>query len=161
MNKIISRKKSRKYLFQKLFSLSYNYNEKNDFDYSFLIDSYKWKIDEEYLTEIEKIILEKQSEFIYILKKYASKFSVEKMDITYVIPIFIALSEIFYFSEEIPIKVIINEAVELAKTFWTETAPKIVNWVLDKVIKSYKQLKEEIKNAPKSEFSFFEKEIDK
>jgi transcription termination factor NusB len=84
-----SRTKSRKYLFQKLFSLLYNYNEKSDFDYSFLSDSYKDKLDEAYIEEMEKIILEKEAELIYILQKFAPKFSVEKMDRTYIIPVFI------------------------------------------------------------------------
>jgi nusB family len=51
------------------------------------------------------------------VKKYSPKFDFEKMDVLIIIPLYIALAEIFYFSEEIPIKVSVNEAVELAKTF--------------------------------------------
>jgi transcription termination factor NusB len=89
MNKITSRKKSRKYLFQKLFSLAYNFTEKEDFDNAFLIDAYADNLDDNYLEEMEKIILNNQEKLIYVLKLYAPKFPVEKMDLTYVIPIFI------------------------------------------------------------------------
>jgi hypothetical protein len=82
---------------------------------------------------------------------------VEKMDRTYIIPVFIWLAEMFFLSEEIPAKVSINEAVELAKIYWTETAPKMVNWVLDRVYKDYDNIKEEIKNIEKTTFSFFQK----
>jgi hypothetical protein len=51
---------------------------------------------------MEKLIKEKQPELIEVLKMYAPKFSPDKMDLTYVIPIFIALTEMLYFSKEIP-----------------------------------------------------------
>jgi len=157
MNKINSRKRSRKYLFQKIFSSFYTDNTKEEFEWLFLTDSYKWKVDEEYINEMEKIIKDKQAILVYILQKYAPKFSPERMDKTYVIPIFIALAEMFFFSWEIPAKVSINEAIELAKLYWTETSPKIVNWVLNSVLKNYDSLKQEIseKNFSDSKLNLF------
>jgi hypothetical protein len=38
---------------------------------------------------MEKLIKSKQPELLEVLKMYAPKFSPEKMDLTYVIPIFI------------------------------------------------------------------------
>ena len=158
MNKIISRKKSRKFLFQKLFSDTYNDNNTELFNDAFLIDSYKWNLDEKYLEEMEKLIKEKQPELIEILKMYAPKFSPEKMDLTYVIPIFIAATEMLYFSDEIPAKVSINEAIEISKLFWTDTAKKIVNWVLNGLYKNYDEVKLKLENLEeKSDYNFFEK----
>jgi len=159
MNKIISRKKTRKYLFQKLFSSAYNKNDDNiSFDDAFLIDSIKNHIDEKYLEQMQKIIFDKESELIEILKMYAPKFPVEKMDLTYVLPIFIWATEMLYLPEEIPAKVSINEAIEISKTYWTDSAKKIVNWVLNQVYKNYEWLKEKLeKEKNKTDFSFFAK----
>jgi len=52
-----------------------------------------------------------------IIKKYAPKFNIENMNLTYIIPVYISLAEMLYLKEDIPAKVSINEAVELAKTY--------------------------------------------
>jgi len=117
MKKITSRKKSRKFLFQKLFSETYNNNDKKLFNEVFIIDSYKDNLDEEYLEEMERLIKEKQPELIEILKMYAPKFTPDNMDLYYVLPIFIASTEMLYFSGEIPGKVSLNEAIEISKVF--------------------------------------------
>ena len=156
MDKIISRKKTRKYLFQKLFSDTFNNNDTELFNEAFLIDSFKWKLDEKYLLEMQKLIREKEVELIEILKIYAPKFVPEKMELTYVLPIFIAATEMLYYSEEIPAKVSLNEAIELSKVYWTDTAKKIVNWVLNGLYNNLEDTKNKLKNIEnKSEFSFF------
>jgi len=158
MEKIISRKKSRKLLFQKLFSETYNKNDSTLFNEAFIIDSYKWHLDEDYLSEMEQIIKEKEPELIEILNMYAPKFSPKKMDLTYVLPIFIASAEMLYFSWEIPWKVSMNEAIEISKVYWTDTAKKIVNWVLNNVFNNFDVVKNKLENIEnKSEFSFFSK----
>ena len=158
MEKIISRKKSRKFLFQKLFSDTYNLNNTELFNETFTIDSYKWNLDEKYLEEMNRLIKEKEPELIEILKMYAPKFSPEKMDLTYVIPIFIAATEMLYFSDEIPGKVSLNEAIEIAKVYGTDTAKKIVNWVLDQFYKNFEEAKKKLENIEeKSDYSFFAK----
>jgi N utilization substance protein B len=45
-------------------------------------------------------------------------------------------------SGQTPPKVVIDEAIELAKSFSTEQSPGFVNAVLDSVLKEYKQLTE-------------------
>ena len=45
---------------------------------------------------------------------------------------------------ETPPKVVIDEAIELAKTFSTENSPAFVNGVLDAVLRELKQVKEGI-----------------
>ena len=156
MTKIISRKKSRKFLFQKLFSETYNKNDKDLFNDAFLIDSYKWNLDLQYLEEMEKLIKEKQAELIEILKIYTPKFSPDKMDLTYVLPIFIACTEMLWFSGEIPGKVSLNEAIEISKVFGTDTSKRIVNWVLNKVYKNFDEVKAKLENIEeKSDYNFF------
>ena len=156
MNVITSRKKSRKFLFQKLFSETYNQNDKDQFDEAFLIDSFRWNLDEDYLSEMEKLIKSRQSELLELLKICSPKFSPDKMDLMYVIPIFIWATEMLYFSWEIPAKVSINEAIEISKIYWADTSKKIVNWVLNQLYKNFDEIKLKLENIKdKSEFSFF------
>jgi transcription termination factor NusB len=62
-------------------------------------------------------ILAKESFFIHIIQKYAPKFQVENMDLSYVLPIFIGACEMLFLKEEIPAKVSMNEAIEIAKVY--------------------------------------------
>jgi len=142
----ISRKKSRKFLFQKLFSDAYSKTSESDFRDSFLIDSFREHLDDKYLEEMEKLIKEKEPYLIELIKMYAPKFEPEKMSLTYVIPIFIGATEMLYLPEEIPAKVSINEAIEIAKTYGDESAKKIVNGVLNKLYKEYDEIKEKLDN---------------
>jgi N utilization substance protein B len=62
----------------------------------------------------------------------------------------------FHLTEEIPAKVSINEAVEISKAFWDDSAKKIVNGVLNKVYENHDELKEVSKNPESTnDFSFF------
>ena len=74
-----------------------------------------------------KIIFEKEEFFIEMIKKYSPKFDFEKMSILNVLPLYIAFAEIFYLKEEIPLKVSVNESIELAKIFSEISSKKIVN----------------------------------
>lgn len=156
MEKITSRKKSRKFLFQKLFSDTYNNNDTDLFNESFMIDSFKDNLDDKYLSEMENLIKTKQPQLIEVLKMYAPKFVPEKMDLTYVLPIFIGATEMLYFSDEIPAKVSLNEAIEISKLYWTDTAKRIVNWVLNNLYENYDEVKIKLENIEdKSEYNFF------
>jgi transcription termination factor NusB len=74
-------------------------------------------VDLEYYREMQEIVLNKEYFFINLIEKYAPKFEITNMSLLYVLPVFIASAEIFYLKEEIPIKVSVNEAIELAKMF--------------------------------------------
>ena len=65
------------------------------------------------------------------------------MDLAFLLPSIIALSEIFSYFEELPIKVIINESVEISKSYWTDSSRKMVNWLLDSVNKNLTELQQE------------------
>ena len=125
--KTANRKKTRKLLFQLLFSSTFQILDRDDFMESFYINKFSYEIDKEYLEEMIRIITYREEFFIEIVKKYSPKFDFGKMSILIVLPIYIALAEIFYFSEEIPMKVSINEAIELAKTYSSDSTKKVVN----------------------------------
>ena len=145
-----NRKKSRKLLFQELYAMSMNDFDIELFKESFFDSVFSFNQDEEYIEEMKKVITFNESFFINILKLYTPKFKVENMSLSYILPIYIGLGEMFFLTEEIPGKVSINEAVEIAKVYWDDSSKKIVNWVLNKVFKNYDEL-EKTKNDDYSE----------
>jgi hypothetical protein len=67
------------------------------------------------------------------------------MSLSNVLPVYIWLAEMFFITEEIPAKVSINEAVEIAKVYWDDSSKKVVNWILNKVYKDNNEI-EKIKD---------------
>ncbi len=51
-----------------------------------------------------------------------------------------AVYQLHYCSEDIPCKVVINEAIEIAKKYSTEQSPRFVNGVLDAVLRHLKEI---------------------
>jgi N utilization substance protein B len=62
----------------------------------------------------------------------------------------IALWE-FAVSEKVPIKVAINEAVELAKVYGSDSAPRFVNGVLGSLAERQNEIRQALKHLKKSE----------
>ena len=150
-----SRKKTRKFLFQKIFARSFSDIDENLFQKSFFDDIFTFELDKPYMDEMYKLIIEKESELIAVIEKYAPKFDIKSMNITAVIAIFIGLTEMLYLKEEIPMKVSINEAVEMAKVYSSDSSKKIVNGILNNFYKDIENHKKLDAPKPNSDFSFF------
>ena len=140
MTSKINRKKSRKLLYQEIYASTFCELDLNEFYNSFFDEVFTFERDENYLAEMNKIIKYYESFFVFIIKKYSPKFDFDKMSIVNIIPVYIALAEMFFLSEEIPGKVSVNEAVEVAKVYWDDSSKKIVNWILNKVLHEYDEL---------------------
>ncbi len=149
-----NRKKTRKILYQELYASTFLLNDKKDFYESFFDNVFSFNRDEKYLEEIVSKIKYYEYFFIYVIKKYSPKFDFEKMNVINIIPIYIALAEMFYLDEEIPAKVSINEAVEVAKVYWDNSAKKIVNWVLNKVLEDHDELDKIKDTISKEDFTY-------
>ncbi|MBD3264524.1 MAG: transcription antitermination factor NusB [Candidatus Omnitrophica bacterium] len=80
-----------------------------------------------------------------IIKKYVKNWEIERLAIIDRNILRIACFELLY-TEDIPPKVSINEAIELAKKFGDIDSPRFVNGVLDKIYKT---------ESPKREDSAF------
>lgn len=160
--KKLHRSKTRRFLFQYLYALSYGETSKDNFLASFYKDEYLEKIDWDYFKEVCKWIIEKESSLIFAINKFATKFNIEKMQVEHLIPMFIAIYEMLYYSEEMPYKISINEAVELSKIYCDDQNRKLVNWVLNSVAKNYKDVLAEIeqqKVEPRNIFFKVDKNI--
>jgi len=65
----------------------------------------------------------------------------------------------FFLKEEIPAKVSINEAIEIAKVYGDNSAKKIVNGVLNKILENYDAVKKEVEeNKENVDVSLFKRE---
>lgn len=139
-----------------LFSKSFQTIDEEEFYRSFYDEKFSFWKDKKYINEMIKIISYREPFFLDIIKKFSPRFNIENMSILNIIPVYISLAEIFYLREEIPIKVSINEAVELAKVYGDNSSKKIVNWILNSVFKNLTELENSKENfEATSQYSIF------
>ena len=82
--------------------------------------------------ELVKGVLQHKSELDALIGKLAPAFPVEQMPIIDRNILRLAIFEIL-FSKETPVKVAINEAIELAKDFGSDSSPRLVNGILGSI----------------------------
>lgn len=88
-------------------------------------------------------VSEKQSEIDGIIEKYSSKWKVSRMSATTRNIIRLSLYEMM--ETDVPPKVSINEAVNIAKEYGDENAPAFVNGILNKIARENGYIKSEPK----------------
>jgi len=82
--------------------------------------------------ELVKGVLQNKSELDALIKKFAPAFPPEQMSIIDRNILRLAIFEIL-FNDKTPFKVAINEAVELAKKFGSDSSPRLINGVLGSI----------------------------
>jgi N utilization substance protein B len=82
--------------------------------------------------ELVKGVLQHKSELDVLIKKLAPAFPIEQISIIDRNILRLAISEIL-FSDKTPVKVAINEAIELAKEFGSDSSPRLINGVLGSI----------------------------
>jgi len=82
--------------------------------------------------ELVEGVLQNKSELDALIKKYAPAFPPEQMSIVDRNILRLAIFEIL-FNDKTPFKVAINEAVELAKAFGSDSSPRLINGVLGSI----------------------------
>ncbi|MGQ9546648.1 MAG: transcription antitermination factor NusB [Dehalococcoidia bacterium] len=83
--------------------------------------------------ELVKGVLQNKRELDALIEKFAPAFPVEQMSTIDRNILRLAIFEILL-SDKTPFKVAINEAIELAKTFGSESSSRLVNGVLGAVV---------------------------
>ena len=91
------------------------------------------KEDLEYIKSISKGVSEKVSELDEAISKHLKGWKMERICKTDLAILRLAIYEILY-RDDIPYKVSVNEAVELAKTFSDSTSSSFINGVLAGVV---------------------------
>ncbi len=89
--------------------------------------------DNKYVEEIINGVREKQEELDSYIKEHLKGWTIERLNKVDIAILRLAIYEILY-RDDIPYKVSVNEAVELAKTFSEETSPAFINGVLAEII---------------------------
>lgn len=96
--------------------------------------------DKKYIEQVTKGIAEKLEELDEKIKPYLKGWTMDRIGKTDLAILRLAVYEIFY-REDIPYKVSINEAVELAKVFCDDSSPAFINGVLAGIISTLSEEK--------------------
>ena len=91
------------------------------------------EVDNEFVRNIVYGVITYEDEIINIANKYMKDWSIDRIDKTGAAILKMAIYELKY--SDTPDIVVINEAVELSKKYSDDNVRKIINAVLDKIIK--------------------------
>jgi len=106
------------------------------------IDNYEEDADTEFIDQTIKGVIEHVKEADDLIVKAAPEWPLEQISTVDKTILRIAVFEILY-SDEVPPKVSINEAVELGKTFGSENSSKFINGVLGTIYRNSDKYKPE------------------
>ncbi|MCR8745251.1 transcription antitermination factor NusB [Romboutsia lituseburensis] len=90
-------------------------------------------IDKTYMIKSCNLLKENNDKINELINKYAKNWTIERMPKVDLAILRLAICEIL-FIEEIPNKVSINEAVEIAKVYCDDKTPKFINGILGSVV---------------------------
>ena len=141
--KMANRHLSRSIVLQSLFEWDFNHETPGDFMEIFNRNAKEFGQglgDFSFMENLMKGVVEKQKDIDLIIEKAAPDWPIDKISVMDRNILRIGLYELLFSDRsQVPPKVAINEAIELAKTFGGETSSKFVNGVLGAV---YKELGE-------------------
>jgi len=132
----MNRKRSREIAMELLFSMTLSKNSLEETIETF-VEEYEMKIktiDLEYIKNLLKIVEDNKEEIDKKIEESLSNWKLDRISKVNISILRIAMAEIL-FVEEVPGKVAINEAIELARKYSDEKSISFVNGVLDKAFK--------------------------
>ncbi len=106
-----------------------------------LAKSFKDQIVIDFMSQLVEGVIFNQEKIDSIIKKYAQNWKIKRMAVVDRNVLRISVYELF-FLEDIPPKVSINEAIELAKRYGDLDSARFVNGILDKIYKKEKMIQE-------------------
>lgn len=134
----LGRKESRESAMRLLFEIDYNMNEKDDILNEYL-DNNTNKLsrdDYKYIKDIVSGTMNNLSAIDLKIEQYSKGWKINRISKIDLAILRLAVYEMLY--TDIPEGVIINEAVELAKTYGTEKSSSFVNGILASVLQNIK-----------------------
>lgn len=93
------------------------------------------KLQEKYCRQIFDAYLRHKKDADELIDKHSRGWSPSRMAKTDIAILRLSTLELVYMQEEVPQKASINEAVELAKKYGTDNAPKFINAILGSIAK--------------------------
>ena len=115
-----------------LYQIDINISQHINYNVEEIISS-NLEIDNEFVRDIIYGVITYEDEIINIANKYMKNWDISRIDKTGAAILKMAIYELKY--TDTPHIVVINEAVELAKKYSDDSVRKIINAVLDKMIK--------------------------
>ncbi|MGK2889606.1 MAG: transcription antitermination factor NusB [Candidatus Malihini olakiniferum] len=134
-----ARRRARECAVQALYSWELSKNDIADIELQFLSEQDVKDVDINYFRELLASVAMQAEKLDALMAPYLSR-QLEELGQVERAVLRIALSELSK-REDVPYKVAINEAIELAKIFGAEDSHKFVNGVLDKVAQTVRKTK--------------------
>ena len=97
----------------------------------------------EFASRLIQGVIQNQEEMDTLISRYAPEWPLDQMAVIDRNVLRIAIYE-FLATDETPVKVAINEAVELAKVYGSDSAPRFINGVLGTLADHQEELRREI-----------------
>jgi N utilization substance protein B len=132
-----ARRQARELAVQAVYSWQMSKNPVEQIELSIVTSNDMKKVDTEYFLELLRAVVKDSSELDKKIKPYLGRLP-EDLDPVEKAILRIATYELVN-RIDVPYKVVINEAIELAKSFGAEESHKFINGVLDKAIKTLRQ----------------------
>lgn len=132
----MNRRELREHIFILLFRVEFNSLEEMEEQVGFYFEEMEQPAseeDEEYIQEKFRKLLEKLPEINTLINEKAEKWNTSRMGKVELALIRLAVFEM-RFDDQIPVRVAINEAVELAKKYGQEESGSFVNGILAKFV---------------------------
>jgi N utilization substance protein B len=127
------RRKARELAFQAVFSWQMSQNSVNEIEVNFIADNTKRRFDIEYFQLLLRGVTSNIKELDLAISPYVDR-PLDDIDHVEKAILRVAIFELSYCTD-VPYRVVINEAIELAKAFAADDSHKFVNGVLDKAVK--------------------------
>lgn len=142
----MNRSETRKVAFELIYSLEIQKIEKEEYEEQIQLFLENKEINdkkvEEYIKDVIYGISEKQAEILeYIKNELSEKWELSRLSKINVAILKLAIYEIIY--KKLPYKVVINEAVEIAKLYGDDSAPSFINGILASIVKEKQIVTEE------------------
>lgn len=128
---------------ESIMKLMYQADIRNEYMFQFFLDAFELMedttaVNNQYFTSVVKNFIDYKTLVDQDISENLKKWDIDRLGKVELAILRLAVTEMRYL-EDIPMKVSINEAVELAKKFADDQAPKYINGVLAAVLKKIEQ----------------------
>ena len=128
-----ARRKAREFATQAIYSWQISGNDVSDIEAHFLTENTKRRFDIKYFQSLFRGVTTSVAELDLAIEPHVDR-PLEEIDQVEKAILRLAIYELSH-NQDVPYKVVINEAIELGKAFGADDSHKFINGVLDKAVK--------------------------
>ena len=111
-----------------------------------LFELYKTAEDKKFVKDLFRKSVLKETDYRNLIDKYTINWDIDRIAFMDILVMQLAISEMIWFAE-IPVKVSLNEYLEIAKFYCTERSSNFINGILDKIVHDLRRDKVIIKKG--------------